>query len=222
MATSQNAIYYAKIGGQYVALNLASIAAMVTATDGTTLQDHVDNQGIHLTADQLSQLTNLAADPNSTYATQAMLAGQNTATLIVNAITDRDALVTAATPVISGQQVWVLDATGDTTVKSGAALYLYGGLDTSSNPVWYKLAEAESMDVVLDWANIVNGPTSTVAQIDQAVADMHTHANEAVLDALADDGSGNLTYNGVAVGSVIVSATQPTTQADGGVWVQPQ
>ena len=47
------------------------------------------------------------------------------------------------------------------------------------------------------WANITDAPTSTVEQIDTAVA-AATHTNRAVLDALADE-NGTLTYNGNAV-----------------------
>lgn len=50
----------------------------------------------------------------------------------------------------------------------------------------------------VDWANINDKPTSTVEQIDAAVATA-THTNRAVLDKLGVDGDGHLTYDSKAV-----------------------
>lgn len=91
---------------------------------------------------------------------------------VVNDIAARDAL----TPV-SGMRVHVIDATGDSTVNLGWAEYLYTGSE------WTKVAEKESIDVVLAWANIQNKPTSSVTNIDDAVAKRHAHSNAAILDA---------------------------------------
>ena len=55
------------------------------------------------------------------------------------------------------------------------------------------------MDVVLDWDDLVNGPTSSAAQIDDAVSKAHSHANKAQLDKIGEDGNGNMTYDGAAV-----------------------
>lgn len=84
-------------------------------------------------------------------------------------------------------------AGGDTTVASGSATYIWDHVGET----WYKIAEQESMDLVLSWANLQDKPTSTVAQIDQAVADSHTHSNKAVLDLLTEDVDGALNYDGV-------------------------
>lgn len=50
----------------------------------------------------------------------------------------------------------------------------------------------------VDWANINDKPTSTVEQIDAAVATA-THTNRAVLDKLGVDADGHLTYDSKAV-----------------------
>lgn len=47
-----------------------------------------------------------------------------------------------------GTTVLVIDATGDATVSSGAAQYVWDGTS------WLKIAEVESLDLVLDWANV--------------------------------------------------------------------
>lgn len=90
----------------------------------------------------------------------------------------------------------VTDATGDSSVASGAALYFY---DKTAD-TFTKVAEYESMDVVLQWANIQGGPSSTPAAIDDAVGKRHAHTNKAVLDKLGEDGGGSVTYNGAAIG----------------------
>jgi hypothetical protein len=86
---------------------------------------------------------------------------------------------------------YVVNATGDSTVQSGGATYLYNPATSS----WIKTSESESLDVVLDWANIQNKPSSTTAQIDSAVAAAHTHTNKTQLDKVGEDSNGNLTYS---------------------------
>lgn len=90
--------------------------------------------------------------------------------------------------------VLVLDATDDETVDAGSALYVFRNSDDS----WHKVAEYESLDLVVNWDDIVGAPSSTPAAIDSAVANAHTHANKAVLDLLtAPDGT--LLYDGEPV-----------------------
>lgn len=102
--------------------------------------------------------------------------------------------------------VLVMDASADATVDTGAALYAHDG----STGNFLKVAEYESMDLnfqqiidglVIDWSQIQNGPTSTPAQIDQAVTDSHVHANKVQLDKVGEDADGRLTYDGVTVGA---------------------
>jgi len=97
--------------------------------------------------------------------------------------------------------VYVTDATGDATVTSGGATYLYNSTTTT----WIKVSEAESMDVILSWANIQNKPTSSVVDIDNAVTLRHSHTNSTVLNALAQDVEGNLTYNGNPVPTAYIT-----------------
>lgn len=54
----------------------------------------------------------------------------------------------------AGLSVYVKDATGDATVGSGGAYYLWDGA------AWIKTGESESMDVVLSWPNIQDKPAS--------------------------------------------------------------
>lgn len=106
---------------------------------------------------------------------------------IVDDIDARDALTPTA-----NKMVLVLDATGDSTVASGSATYVY----RASTSQWIKIAEYESMDVTVSWGDIVGRPTSSVAQIDTAVAQAHVHPNKTELDKISEDTSGNFMYNG--------------------------
>ena len=105
-------------------------------------------------------------------------------------ITARDAL-----SLTRNALVLVLDATDDATVSNGAALYLYDVVTTA----WHKVSEFESMDVTLTWDAIQGRPTSTVAEIDDAVAKAHVHANKAQLDKIGEDADGVLQYNGAYI-----------------------
>ena len=107
--------------------------------------------------------------------------------LVVADIAARDALTLNRNAL-----VLVLDASADATVDTGAATYVYNLATTT----FVKIAEYESMDVTLTWTSIQGRPTSAVADIDDAVAKRHTHANLAYLNKVGEDLDGNFTYNG--------------------------
>jgi hypothetical protein len=117
--------------------------------------------------------------------------------LLVDTIAERDALA-----LNENSLVLVKDATSDSTVKMGAASYIYD----AANAVFIKIAEYESLDLQITWANIAGKPTSTAAQIDAAVAKSHSHANSTVLDKISEDTNGRLLYNGAIVGNVLDTA----------------
>ena len=99
--------------------------------------------------------------------------------------------------------VYVADATADATVSAGAAMYLYD----FTNTTWHKVTEYESLDLVLSWDKITGKPNSSVADIDDAVAKRHSHANMAVLDLLTAT-DGKLQYDGADVGGVITNGNE--------------
>lgn len=87
-----------------------------------------------------------------------------------------------------GDQVWVLDATGDETVESGAAKYLY----VSAESGWVKTGEAESLDVVVQWEKVQG-----TDEVKAAMAKAHEHANKTLLDSIsADESAGTVSING--------------------------
>lgn len=106
-------------------------------------------------------------------------------------ITARDALDLEANAL-----VLVTDASADTSVDSGAALYFYD----SVGDAWTKVAEYESMDFTVTWASISGKPSSSVSDIDDAVTKKHAHSNLTVLNSLSDSG-GALQYGGNPVDS---------------------
>ena len=95
-----------------------------------------------------------------------------------------------------GKFARVADATGDTTVKSGAAIYRREGTD------WVKVYEEESMDIEskITWDTLSGAPEVTAEQVVTAVTDAHTHSNGPVLEKIGVDTNGNLTLDGNIVG----------------------
>lgn len=94
----------------------------------------------------------------------------------------------------SSWYVYVKDASGDATVASGGATYLWDTTGTT----WVKISESESLDVALTWTALQNKPTSAVADIDDAVAKRHAHANMTELSNIGEAG-GEMTYKGTQV-----------------------
>ena len=113
---------------------------------------------------------------------------------VVATINDRDALVLERSTL-----VLVLDAASDETVINGAALYVYD----FDNSMFHKVSEFESLDVVLSWENIQNGPMSSVEDIDDAVNLRHQHTNLSTLNKLGETGDGFLEFNGEPVGAYV-------------------
>lgn len=162
------------------ASRIANTLYMVKAADANYVELYVtENTGSPVPTRRL--LTPADVDAKITAAVTASKDIQ-----IVADITARNALAPTST-----MYALVLNATGDATVASGAATYLYN----PSNTTWVKVSEAESMDVALTWASLSGKPTSTVAAIDAAVTNSHTHANKATLDKFGEANS-LPTYNG--------------------------
>lgn len=153
---------------------------------------------------------------------------ENTSTHIAADIAARDALKDTE-ELKAGDKCWVIDASTDDTVTKGAALYIVESISGDpATPTWKKISEAESLDTIIKWADIQNKPTSTVADIDDAVTKKHEHTNKAVIDELTEGttGDGKLLYKGkpisdgskwVAYGATIDD--MPSDLADGGLFV---
>lgn len=97
--------------------------------------------------------------------------------------------------VTTARYVYVVNATGDTSVSSGGATYLYN----PATSLWIKTSEAESLDMQLVWSNISGRPSSAPTAIDQAVSASHSHTNKTQLDQIGQNASGEMTYNGAQV-----------------------
>jgi hypothetical protein len=99
-------------------------------------------------------------------------------TLVVADITARNALANK----YSGLLAWVIDASGDATVGSGAALYICNG------SAWAKLTEAESLDLDLS-------PYMLIASYDSN-ADGRVDAADTAAKVDGVDASASTTYYG--------------------------
>ena len=99
---------------------------------------------------------------------------------VVNDIAARDGLESPK----QGDLCWVKDATADATVSTGAAQYIYDG------SAWVKIAEAESMDLVINWADIQGKEA-----VEAAMGKAHEHANADLLNGISASGD-TMTVNG--------------------------
>lgn len=100
--------------------------------------------------------------------------------------------------------VYVQDASGDTSVDSGAAMYFY----RESTDTYLKTFEGESMDLQLTWAALTGKPVSTPSEIDDAVDATHAHLNFPALNKISDTG-GLFTYDGVVIDTRIGLGAPP-------------
>lgn len=151
---------------------------------GASTPDYVE---LYVSSKDGTQLKRLINENDIKALIATSLAGANKYT-VVDDINKRDEL--------SGGMVFVKNATGDSSVSAGGAFYLHDGA------TWVKVAEAESMDMALSWDGLLGKPTSSPSQIDNAVGKAHDHSNQTQLDKIGQDGDGNLTYDGKAVGGV--------------------
>jgi hypothetical protein len=116
----------------------------------------------------------------------------NTVTGYGNAVVVADIAARNALAPAMVQIAVVQDATGDATVATGAATYVYDPVTTT----WSKIAEHSAIDLVPTWAALQDKPTSTVAAIDDAVAKVHVHANKVQLDQISEDAGLNFMFRG--------------------------
>lgn len=91
----------------------------------------------------------------------------------------------------------VVDATGDPSVMSGSASYVFDPATAS----WIKISEFESLDITFAWDQLQNKPASLVEDIDDAVTKKHEHSNKSVLDRIGEDSTGKFTFDNLPVGS---------------------
>jgi hypothetical protein len=96
--------------------------------------------------------------------------------------------------------ILVLDATDDTSVTEGSALYFY----TKSTDSYDKISEFESLE--LDWAHLKDKPVELVGDIDKVVGDLKGNS-DVLKDATKDATTGNFVYNSYELGKQYFAAT---------------
>lgn len=155
-------------------------------TDKGDIKAHFADAIRHVTAAEKTAMSKyLVLDANARVEDGKLMSGLAAVKKEFATIALRD----ADTAPVNHELVMVLDATGDTTVKSGWAVYRTTVVDVSGKKTasYEKVSEKESMDYQVSWDALSDKPTSTTAQIDGLVTNDHTHANKAMLDALTDE-----------------------------------
>lgn len=181
-----------KIGNDLYKINLSTVAKQVAmmAEDGSTASN------VQKEIEALRTKITTIGDTVS-----------GSATVFVKAtIAERDGL----SDVNTGSICYVTDASSDSTVTAGAASYIWNGT------AWEKLTEFESLDVLIDWANIQNKPgegssvpddwptnsDGTKMKTEDAIKLAHSHENkDTVLDKLSADADNNLVFDGKKIGT---------------------
>ena len=176
-----------KQGESFVPCNLR--AGDVAASNGTTVEAHITNGGIHLSTEQANLISGaiqssekgvaagvatLGAD-GKIPASQLDLAKYQTSANVANY---DELLALTATEAPVNSYVFVADATGDTTVKEGWAAYRrVATAGTAAD--WCKVSEGESLDIVIpDYNESIQNAATEAAKLDFAYctseADMAT------------------------------------------------
>lgn len=166
-----------KQGDKFVPCDLR--AGDVVASNGTTVEAHIGNTSVHLTAEQASLITGavqssekgaasgiatLGAD-GKVPASQLDLSKYQTAANVSN-YNELLALSAENAPVNS--YVFVADATGDTTVKEGWAAYRRVAANGTADD-WCKVSEGESLDITIpDYESAINAAAADAAKLDFA------------------------------------------------------
>ena len=104
--------------------------------------------------------------------------------------------------------IMVIDATGDEFGSTGTVLYLYRAINSS----YFRVSSFDGTNDAINggtvgtiwWDTIQGRPTSTPEQIDQAVADSHTHSNKSVLDRIGVTADGVLTVDGNIFANIVM------------------
>jgi hypothetical protein len=220
--------------GGYDTFYPKTIASQVFIDDTTTVADHIADTSKHLTAEERERLSKAGqANGFAVLDENGFIPSKNINPSVL-AINTEFATITAMkaadiNKIYAGELVMVTDASEDPTVESGWAIYrrLTNATDLTDLASWQKIAEKESLDVVVSWDNLKDKPTSTVSAIDAAVTNSHTHANKAVLDKLSEQ-DGVLCYDGLPVAMAedvtkfVVQAEQPAIESlkVGDFWYQ--
>lgn len=220
--------------GGYDTFYPKTIASQVFIDDTTTVADHIADTSKHLTAEERERLSKAGqANGFAVLDENGFIPSKNINPSVL-AINTEFATITAMkaadiNKIYAGELVMVTDASEDPTVESGWAIYrrLTNATSLTDLASWQKIAEKESLDVVVSWDNLKDKPTSTVSAIDAAVTNSHTHANKAVLDKLSEQ-DGVLCYDGLPVAMAedvtkfVVQAEQPAieTLKVGDFWYQ--
>ena len=221
--TTQNIIIRRlQANGQFEIYYPQTLADAVLTKDGN-IKSHFTDAVAHVTtADKTLLGTVLSLDASGNIDPKALGGASRNVTKEFATIAARDADTAPA----DGAMVMVVDATGDTTVKSGWAMYRT--VITAGVAAYVKFAEKTAMDYLVKWDALEGKPTSTPTAIDQLVTDAHQHgttvdglfnSNKALLDSLTDTKLQSLGSKD-STAAIDYGTTMPASAATGDMFYQ--
>lgn len=187
--------YYKAEDGSFQPVSLK--AADIKASNGVTVEQHIANDGIHLSTEQIEKITNAIQSSAIGETVAPLVDGKVPAEYIavnlangVENVADYTALIAlSAEEAPADKVVLVKDATDDETVQSGWAMYIRIGVAGTADD-WFKLVEGESIDIDFsdflkssDLSDAVNSDDSKKAASSKAVKTAYDRANEALTAA---------------------------------------
>lgn len=101
-----------------------------------------------------------------------------------------------ANPPKANALIYVADTTGDPTAVTPTRVYLYQSVIRQF--MGFPNSGGGGTGTV-SWDAVLGRPTATPAQIDQAVAQSHAHANQQTLNQLGENAQQKLTFRGTVV-----------------------
>ena len=188
------------VDGTYTVYYPKTIASNVEGFKGASAEDHVLSN-IHILRTEVSALRNANA-PNGYLKLndKGVIPLENineSYVSIKDEQPDIPSLLRDSTS-IPGGLVMVLDATGDSSVKEGWAIYRRTQHQnfTSLSLGWEKIIERESIDVAITWETINGRPMCSAVEIEHMVDDTHIHQNIPGLDDITETSAGKPAYKG--------------------------
>ena len=218
--------------GDLIIMYPKTIAKQVLAGKGT-MEDHVFSES-HLLSTEKTALVN-AQQPNG-----YLLVGEDgyismdhlnhSIRSIEAEFSTIDDMLANSAYVMHGALAMVLDATGDTTVKSQWAVYRRNNTSEEYWDLakgWEKVLEKESIDLDMSFARLPGKPNASAEEIDNMVRDSHTHADSALLDSFTTDNTGHVFYKNEKVAfddevqRVVVSDYIDDNVRGSDIWFKP-
>ncbi len=179
-------------------------AREVIATNGISAEAHITNAAAHLTSEQSGRIAgavqsgDLIGEDGKVLATKLP---SQALTVADSSVTDIPALLAlSATQAPINADIFVSNATGDNTVKSGWALYRRKATAGNTLADWTKLSEGEGLDVAM-----VDQTARDAAQTAQGAANSAATTAQ-LLDAVYCVSEADMASKNLRTGAIVLMA----------------